>query len=61
MRTARLSSILFRPLNSLPAFLLAAVTGFSLLGLPACNTTAGVGRDVQKVGRTIEREAVQHR
>jgi predicted small secreted protein len=39
--------------------LTACALGF--LSLSACNTTAGMGRDVQKVGRVIEREAVEHR
>lgn len=30
-----------------------ALLGFTLLG--ACNTVRGVGRDVQSVGRTVEK------
>lgn len=30
---------------------------FTCLGLAACNTVQGVGRDVQSVGKTVERTA----
>jgi predicted small secreted protein len=41
-----------------------ALTLIALLGatplLSACNTTAGAGKDISKVGDKIEEEAVEH-
>jgi predicted small secreted protein/ElaB/YqjD/DUF883 family membrane-anchored ribosome-binding protein len=37
------------------------IVALGLLSLSACNTTAGLGRDVSKVGRKIEHEANEHR
>jgi predicted small secreted protein len=34
-----------------------AVIVLACLGLAACNTVEGVGRDVQSVGKTVERSA----
>ena len=43
---------------------LLALTLIGLLGaappLSACNTTAGAGKDLSKVGDKIEEEAVEH-
>lgn len=43
---------------------LLTLTMIALLGaaplLGACNTTAGAGKDISKVGDKIEEEAVEH-
>tara|TARA_R110000772_G_scaffold66361_1_gene147804 strand:- start:10626 stop:10844 length:219 start_codon:yes stop_codon:yes gene_type:complete len=41
--------------------LAAAVLAMGLLALPACNTTAGVGKDVQVVGGAIENAAIKQK
>jgi entericidin A len=43
--------------------MLLTLTLIALLGAPllgACNTTAGAGKDISKVGDKIEEEAVEH-
>jgi predicted small secreted protein len=40
--------------------LIAAILGASFL-LAACNTMEGVGRDVEKGGQKVEREAQEHK
>jgi predicted small secreted protein len=34
---------------------ITAIAMLSLIALTACNTVRGVGRDVQSVGRTVEK------
>jgi predicted small secreted protein len=41
-------------------FAIVAAGCAALGGLSACNTTRGLGRDVQKVGSKIEQKADQH-
>lgn len=36
-----------------------ALTAIALMGLAACNTTAGVGKDIQVVGGAIENVAIK--
>lgn len=40
-----------------PLMLLIAVAGITSLGLAGCNTTAGIGEDVEAAGSAIEKEA----
>ena len=40
---------------------LGLVPALALLGAPGCNTTAGLGRDMEAAGVAIQREAVQAR
>jgi predicted small secreted protein len=40
--------------------LILPATALGFLALAACNTTAGVGRDLQQAGRKIETEAREH-
>lgn len=42
-----------RSLRWLPALLLATM----MLGLTACNTMEGLGKDIQQAGRALEGEA----
>jgi len=38
----------------------ALLLGAFVIGLTACNTMAGVGKDTQKAGEKIEKEADRH-
>lgn len=38
-----------------PAFMTTALLGIALLGLTACNTVKGVGRDIESVGTAGEK------
>jgi entericidin B len=40
--------------------LIAAILVFFATAVAACNTTKGVGEDLQKGGRAIERSAERH-
>lgn len=44
-------------IRNLSVLLLAAVFAF---GLGACNTMSGLGKDTQKAGEKIEKEAERH-
>lgn len=41
--------------------LLAVVAALSVLGLAACNTVEGAGKDLSAGGKKIEREANEHK
>jgi len=49
---------MFKRTTLLTLTLIALLGATPLLG--ACNTTAGAGKDISKVGNTIEEEAVEH-
>jgi predicted small secreted protein len=40
--------------------IVAAITVAALMGLAACHTTAGAGRDISAAGSAIHNEAVEH-
>jgi predicted small secreted protein len=43
------------------SFCLLALAALGLLVLPSCNTSAGFGQDVRKLGNNIERSANEAR
>ena len=47
-------------MKALSAMLAVAVLMSFIVTLPACNTTKGVGQDMQSGGQSIENSADQH-
>lgn len=41
-------------------FIVATTAFIITLGCASCNTTQGMGRDIQQLGSTIERKAAGH-
>ncbi len=46
--------------NTIRKVSVALLLGAFVIGLTACNTMAGVGKDTQKAGEKIEKEADRH-
>jgi entericidin A len=46
--------------NTIQKISTALLLGAFVMGLTACNTMAGVGKDTQKAGEKIEKEAERH-
>ena len=40
---------------------IAALLVLATLGLSACNTMQGLGRDVEKGGEKVQKEAIEHK
>lgn len=52
-------ALIFRKVLMKPFIIALALAG--LVALPACNTTAGVGKDIQVVGGVIENTAIKQK
>ena len=46
--------------SNIKKIFVAVLLGAFVLGSTACNTMAGVGKDTQKAGEKIEKEADRH-
>ncbi len=47
-------------MKALSAMLAVAILMAFVISIPACNTTKGVGQDMQSGGQSIEKSADQH-